>query len=86
VELAADVVLYPGTHLQGNTIVESGAELGPNTQLADCTVGTHAVVTATIGRDAVIGADCNVGPWAYLPPGTKLAPGSVTGPCFTGEV
>jgi bifunctional UDP-N-acetylglucosamine pyrophosphorylase/glucosamine-1-phosphate N-acetyltransferase len=86
VELAADVVLYPGTHLQGATVVEGGAELGPNTQLADCTVGAHAVVTATIGRNSVIGSDSQVGPWAYLPPGTKLAPGSVTGPCFTGEV
>ncbi len=75
VELDADVVLYPGTHLQGQTVVSSGAELGPNTQLADCTVGPNAVVTATIGRNAEIGADAQVGPWAYLPPGTRIAPG-----------
>jgi bifunctional UDP-N-acetylglucosamine pyrophosphorylase/glucosamine-1-phosphate N-acetyltransferase len=86
VELAADVVLYPGTHLQGATVVEGGAELGPNTQLADCTVGAHAVVAATIGRNAVIGADAQIGPWAYLPPGTKVGPGSITGPWFTGGV
>jgi bifunctional UDP-N-acetylglucosamine pyrophosphorylase/glucosamine-1-phosphate N-acetyltransferase len=84
VELAADVVLYPDTHLQGRTIVASGAELGPNTQLADCMVGSGAIVTATIGRNAEIGPDCQVGPWSYLPPGTKLAAGTVTGPCFTG--
>jgi bifunctional UDP-N-acetylglucosamine pyrophosphorylase/glucosamine-1-phosphate N-acetyltransferase len=84
VELSADVVLYPGTHLQGSTVVAGGAELGPSTQLADCTVGAHAVVTATIGRNAAVGANAQVGPWAYLPPGTKVAAGSVTGPCFTG--
>ena len=84
VELSEDVVLYPGTHLQGNTTVAVGAELGPNTQLADCTVGARAVVTATIGRNCEIGAEAQVGPWAYLPPGTKLGTGSVTGPCFTG--
>jgi bifunctional UDP-N-acetylglucosamine pyrophosphorylase/glucosamine-1-phosphate N-acetyltransferase len=84
VELAADVVLYPGTHLQGGTVVAPGAELGPNTQLADCTVGGRAIVTATIGRNAEIGPDCQVGPWSYLPPGTKLAAGTITGPCFTG--
>jgi bifunctional UDP-N-acetylglucosamine pyrophosphorylase/glucosamine-1-phosphate N-acetyltransferase len=84
VELSADVVLYPGTHLQGSTVVATGAELGPNTQLSDCTVGPHAVVTATIGRNASVGADAQVGPWAYLPPGTKVAAGAVTGPCFTG--
>jgi bifunctional UDP-N-acetylglucosamine pyrophosphorylase/glucosamine-1-phosphate N-acetyltransferase len=84
VELSADVVLYPGTHLQGRTSVAGGAELGPNTQLADCTVGGRAVVTATIGRNCEIGADAHVGPWAYLPPGTRIAPGASTGPCFTG--
>src|SRR6516225_102391 len=38
VELGRDVVLYPGTYLQGMTVVDAGAELGPNTQLADCRV------------------------------------------------
>ncbi|HET7523412.1 MAG TPA: sugar phosphate nucleotidyltransferase [Acidimicrobiales bacterium] len=86
VELSADVVLYPGTHLQGSTTVAGGAELGPNTQLADCTVGERAVVTSTVGRDCEIGADAHVGPWAYLAPGTSVAPGSTTGPCFTGGI
>ena len=85
VELSADVVLYPGTHLQGRTEVAGGAELGPNTQLCDCSVGARAAVTATIGRGAEIGADAQVGPWAYLPPGTRLPPGMVTGACFTGS-
>lgn len=84
VELSPDVVLYPGTHLQGDTVVATGAELGPNTQLADCRVGPHAVVITTIGRNAEIGADARVGPWAYLPPGSKVAQGASTGACFTG--
>jgi bifunctional UDP-N-acetylglucosamine pyrophosphorylase / glucosamine-1-phosphate N-acetyltransferase len=84
VELGTDVVLYPGTHLQGFTVVEAGAELGPYTQLADCRIGVNAVVTATIGRSAEVGADARVGPWAYLPPGTRVAAGSSTGACFTG--
>jgi bifunctional UDP-N-acetylglucosamine pyrophosphorylase/glucosamine-1-phosphate N-acetyltransferase len=84
VELSADVVLYPGTHLQGATVVAGGAELGPSTQLSDCTIGSGAVVTATIGRNATVGRDAHVGPWAFLPPGTKVPAGSVTGACFTG--
>ena len=82
VELATDVVLYPGTHLQGYTVVEPGAELGPYTQLADCRVGTGAVVTATIGRNAIVGADARVGPWAYLAPGTRIEAGYETGAGF----
>src|SRR5579875_3129632 len=82
VELAADVVLYPGTHLQGQTIVEEGAELGPFTQLADCRVGSGAVVTATVARNADVGADARVGPWAYLAAGTHIEEGTVTGAGF----
>ncbi len=83
-ELSADVVLYPNTHLQGRTVVATGAELGPSTQLCDCDIGPGAVVTATIGHNASVGADARVGPWAHLPPGTKVSPGEVTGACFTG--
>ena len=82
VELGTDVVLYPGTHLQGLTVVEAGAELGPNTQLSDCRVGAGAVVTATVGHNSEVGPDSRVGPWAYLAPGTRVGPGEVTGAGF----
>ena len=85
VELAPDVTLYPGTLLQGRTTVAAGAEIGPNTQLADCTVGERAVVSASVGRSASVGADARIGPWAYLPPGTTVPAGTVTGPGFTGD-
>jgi bifunctional UDP-N-acetylglucosamine pyrophosphorylase/glucosamine-1-phosphate N-acetyltransferase len=84
VVLAPDVTLYPGTLLQGTTTVADGAEIGPNTQLSDCTVGARAVVSASVGRAASIGADAQVGPWAYLPPASRVPAGMVTGPGFTG--
>ena len=84
VRLDADVTLYPGTMLQGSTVVEAGAEIGPDTHLADCRVGRRAVVTTTVGRGAVVGDDAQVGPWAFLPAGTQVAAGTATGPCFTG--
>jgi bifunctional UDP-N-acetylglucosamine pyrophosphorylase/glucosamine-1-phosphate N-acetyltransferase len=85
VALAPDVTIYPGTMLQGTTTVDSGAELGPNTQLADCRVGARAVVTATVGSAAEIGADAQVGPWAYLPPGSRVRAGQITGSSYTGD-
>ncbi len=84
VELARDVVLYPGTHLQGLTVVEAGAELGPYTQLSDCRIGAGARVAATFGRNAEVGADARVGPWANLAPGARIPEGADTGPGFHG--
>jgi len=86
VQLAPDVTLYPGTLLQGWTTVGAGAEIGPSTQLADCTVGPGAVLNATVGAGATIGADARVGPWAYLPPGSSVAAGRVTGPGFSASL
>ena len=84
VELAKDVTLFPGTVLQGRTIVEEGAEIGPDTRLVDCTVRAGAVVEQTVGRLAEIGAGATVGPFASLAPGSRVAPGDVTGPFFAG--
>ena len=82
VTLAPDVTLFPGTLLQGATVVAAGAEIGPGTRLVDCVVGEGAVVEQTVGRFAEIGAQAHVGPFAVLAPGARVAPGAVTGPYF----
>jgi len=84
VRLAADVTLFPGTILQGRTIVGAGVEIGPGCRLVDCTVGEHTTLEHTIARLSDIGADCKVGPYAVLEPGTHLASGTRTGPFYTG--
>src|SRR5207237_8668652 len=56
VELAPDVTLFPGTLLQGRTVIATGAEIGPDTRLVDCVVGEEAIVEQTVGRQAEIGA------------------------------
>ncbi len=82
VRLAPDVTLFPGTILQGSTVVEGRAEIGPDTRLVDCLVGADAIVEQSTGRDAEIGAGARVGPYAVLPPGASVSPGAVTGPFY----
>jgi bifunctional UDP-N-acetylglucosamine pyrophosphorylase/glucosamine-1-phosphate N-acetyltransferase len=83
VQLGADVTLFPGTMLQGRTVVGEGAEIGPGTRLVDCAVGDHARVEQTVGRDAEIGPRAEVGPFAVLHPGDAVAAGAVTGAFYT---
>jgi bifunctional UDP-N-acetylglucosamine pyrophosphorylase / glucosamine-1-phosphate N-acetyltransferase len=81
VVLAPDVHVGPGTQLQGKTVVEAGARIGPGCCLRDTTVGRDAAVTHAVCESAVIGPEAVVGPFTHLPPGTKLGPGArVTGP------
>jgi bifunctional UDP-N-acetylglucosamine pyrophosphorylase/glucosamine-1-phosphate N-acetyltransferase len=83
VRLAPDVTLFPGTILQGRTVVGERAEVGPGTRLVDCVVGPDAVVELSAGRDAEVGAGARVGPFAVLAPGASVPTGAVSGPFYT---
>ncbi|MFN8018135.1 MAG: NTP transferase domain-containing protein [Acidimicrobiales bacterium] len=85
VQLASDVTIFPGTILQGDTVVGAGAEIGPHTRLVDCIVGAGAVVEQSNGRDAEIGAGATVGPFAALAPGASIPDGTVTGPFYAAS-
>ena len=79
VDLAPDVILLPGTSLEGATSVGAGARIGPDTTLVDVEVGENAVITRTHGSLSVIGPGASVGPYAYLRPGTTLGAGGKIG-------
>lgn len=83
VELAADVSIFPGTILQGRTVVGEGAEIGPDTRLVDCAVGARARIEKTMARDAEVGTGAQVGPFAVLDPGAQIDSDTVTGPFYT---
>jgi len=83
VSLGDDVTLFPGTLLQGQTVLGAGAQTGPDTRLVDCMVGKRAIVEKTVARDAEIGPDAVVGPFAHLAPGSHISPGAHTGPFYT---
>jgi bifunctional UDP-N-acetylglucosamine pyrophosphorylase/glucosamine-1-phosphate N-acetyltransferase len=86
VKIGRDVTLYPGTMLQGSTVVGDYCELGPDTQLLDCSVGDGATVGHTVGHDAEVGPGAIVGPYAYLPVGSSVPAGTTTGAFYTAPV
>ena len=79
VVLEPDVVVRPGTALEGRTVVRRGAEVGPDTTLVDCEVGEQARVVRCHGTGAVVGPEATVGPFTYLRPGTRLGRGAKAG-------
>jgi bifunctional UDP-N-acetylglucosamine pyrophosphorylase / glucosamine-1-phosphate N-acetyltransferase len=85
VRLGRDVTIYPGTLLQGATVVGDGTDIGPHTQLDSCTVGSGCAIRQTVGTEATIADDAVVGPFAHLAPGTQVVSGTVTGPFYTAS-
>jgi bifunctional UDP-N-acetylglucosamine pyrophosphorylase/glucosamine-1-phosphate N-acetyltransferase len=83
VVLAPDVTLFPGTVLQGATVVGAGSEVGPHTRLVDTQVGERAVVTDSVADHAYIGDNAVVGPYAVLGLGSRVEDGVRTGPFHT---
>jgi bifunctional UDP-N-acetylglucosamine pyrophosphorylase/glucosamine-1-phosphate N-acetyltransferase len=79
VTLGRDAVVHPNTQLHGGTVIETGAEVGPNCTLTDTFVGEGARVSNATTEGASIGPEATVGPYTYLRPGTKLGRGAKAG-------
>ena len=86
VVVGRDVTLFPGVILQGTTSIGDGTEIGPNTRLVDCAVGSGCVIEQTTARLASIGDGAIVGPYAVLDPGSEIADDHRTGPFYTSTV
>jgi bifunctional UDP-N-acetylglucosamine pyrophosphorylase/glucosamine-1-phosphate N-acetyltransferase len=72
VTIGRDTVVHPGTQLLGATRIGGRCQIGPDTTLADVTVGDEASVVRAHGISSVIGDGAAVGPFSYLRPGTML--------------
>jgi len=86
VRIGRDVTLYPGTMLQGSTVVGDECEVGPDTRLVDCSVGDGATVAHTVGTDAEVGQGAVVGPYAHLPAGSSVPEAATTGAFYTASI
>ena len=85
VQIDRDVTLYPGTMLQGHTRIGTGSQIGPNSRLVDCIVGSHTTIESTSAVNAHIGDNATVGPFAHLLPGSRVADGQTTGAFYDSE-
>ncbi len=71
--------IYPGVHLEGNTTVAAGAQVGPDVFAIDTSIGPGARVWYSVIRSSTVGEGCEVGPYASLRPGTVMEKGSKIG-------
>jgi bifunctional UDP-N-acetylglucosamine pyrophosphorylase / glucosamine-1-phosphate N-acetyltransferase len=79
VEIAADVVIEPGTQLKGATRIAADSVIGPHTTAIDAQVGAGSEVVRSHLVECEIGDECSVGPFSYLRPGARLRTGAKAG-------
>lgn len=75
VRVGRDTVIYPNTHLQGNTVVGEGCTLGPNSIVRDTRIGNHCTVLASVVEEAILEDGAGIGPFGHLRPGAHLGTG-----------
>ncbi|PSB01785.1 bifunctional UDP-N-acetylglucosamine diphosphorylase/glucosamine-1-phosphate N-acetyltransferase GlmU [Merismopedia glauca] len=66
VELQADVVIEPQTHLRGETKIGARSRIGPNTLVENSQIGADVTIIYSVVTDSTIESQTRVGPYAHL--------------------
>jgi len=66
VELAADVVIEPQTHLRGVSRIGSGSHIGPGCLIENSTIGERVTARYSVITDSQIADDSEIGPFAHI--------------------
>jgi len=75
VRVGRDTVIYPNTHLQGETVIGERCAIGPNSIVRDTCVGDECTVLASVLEEALIEDHVEVGPFGHLRKGAHLGAG-----------
>lgn len=73
VTVGKDTVIYPGTWLEGKTVVGENCELGPNSRFTNTEIGNHVTACFSYAHDCRIGDGVTMGPYVHLRPDTEIS-------------
>ncbi|MFC4403572.1 bifunctional UDP-N-acetylglucosamine diphosphorylase/glucosamine-1-phosphate N-acetyltransferase GlmU [Gracilibacillus xinjiangensis] len=72
VKIASDVVIYPGCVINGETEIEEDAQIGPNSEITDCHIGSNTKVKHSAATSSYIGERVQIGPFAHIRPDANI--------------
>lgn len=72
VKIARDVMIYPGSILEGSTVIDEDCIIGPNTRIKNSVLDKCVNAQNSVILDSKIGEATTVGPFAYLRPGNVI--------------
>lgn len=68
VRVGMDTILYPGTMLEGKTVVGEDCIIGPNTRLVSSRIENGVEIQSSVILDSEVREGAKVGPFAYVRP------------------
>ena len=72
VEIGQDTVILPNTHVTGRSRIGRRCEVGPNSVVADSTIGDDCAVQSSVVTGAELEDHVEVGPFSNIRPGSRV--------------
>jgi len=72
--IGQDTVIYPGTHLRGQTTIGADCVVGPQADLTNVQVEDGVTISYAVLADSRVANQAVVGPFAYIRPGSEIGP------------
>ena len=70
--LKEDTIIYPGTNIQGETIIGENCIIGPNSTIISSSIGDNTTVESSKIDRASIGKNCIIGPFTNIEKNTYI--------------
>lgn len=75
VVIGEDTIIYPGSVLEGNTVIGRNCQIGPHTRMQNVKVGDNNYIHFTYAHDCEISSNVDIGPYVHLRPNTVIKDG-----------
>ncbi|MBP1950458.1 bifunctional UDP-N-acetylglucosamine diphosphorylase/glucosamine-1-phosphate N-acetyltransferase GlmU [Virgibacillus litoralis] len=72
VTIEQDVLIHPGSIIKGETIIETDAEIGPHSEIINCSIGVASIIKQSVAKDSKIGSRVQIGPYAHIRPEASI--------------
>lgn len=71
-KIGRDTIIYPGTNIQGETIIGENCVIGPNSNIISSTIGNNVTVEMSKIVESKISDNSLIGPFAHIRPNSNI--------------
>ena len=72
-KIGKDTIIYPGTNIQGETVIGENCVIGPNSHIISSKIGNNVTIETSKVTNSKIADNCNIGPFAHIRPNCDIS-------------
>lgn len=72
-KIGRDTIIYPGTNIQGETVIGENCIIGPNSHIISSQIGNNVTIETSKVTNSKIADNCNIGPFAHIRPNCDIS-------------